>query len=396
MTMQLNTVDEMDVRGKRVLLRADFNVPLDEGRITDDNRVRATLPTIRALLDKQATLVVMSHLGRPKGVDDRYRLEPVAVRLEELLGREVRYRRSAGPASPEEQSFVHEAPAGSVTLVENLRFDARETKNEPSLARELATYGDLYVDDAFGAVHRAHASTVGVARLLPSAAGLLLQREVEVLSRLLEQPAKPFKVILGGAKVSDKIGVIDNLLEVVDEIFVGGAMAYTFLAAQGGSVGASLVEEDHLATARDVLEVARTRNTRLHLPQDSLCAKEIREGAPAEIFPSDDIPDGYMGLDIGPSAIAAYQEALADAKTIFWNGPLGVFETPPFDSGTRIIAETVASLPGAFTVVGGGDSVSAIRQTGMASKIDHISTGGGASLEFLEGKTLPGLEVLQQ
>lgn len=391
--MKLRTLNDLDVAGKRVLLRADFNVPLDGETITDDSRIRATLPTISYLLERHATLVVMSHLGRPKGVEERYRLAPVAKRLGELLGRDVRYEKTSGPVSREEEAFVAEALEGSVTLLENLRFDPRETKNDSSLARVLAAYGEVYVDDAFGAAHRAHASTEGVAHLLPNAAGLLLAREVRVLSSLLENPARPFKVILGGAKVSDKIGVIDNLLNVADEILIGGAMAYTFFKAQGGKVGESLVEEDKLDTARDILERAKAKGVPLKLPQDSLCAREIAAGAETKVYPSDAIPEGWLGLDAGPEAVKSYQKALTDAKTVFWNGPLGVFETPPFDIATRKIAETVASLD-AYTVVGGGDSVAAIHAVGVADKIDHISTGGGASLEFLEGQTLPGIAVL--
>jgi phosphoglycerate kinase len=392
--MKLRTLDDLDVAGKRVLLRTDFNVPLDNGTITDDSRIRATLPTIQYLLERNATLVVMSHLGRPKGVEEKYRLAPVAKRLEELLGRDVRHEKTSGPVSREEEAFVAEADEGSVTLLENLRFDPRETKNDPSLARALAAYGEVYVDDAFGAAHRAHASTEGVAHLLPSAAGLLLAREVKVLSKLLENPEKPFKVILGGAKVSDKIGVIDNLLNIADEILIGGAMAYTFFKAQGGKVGKSLVEEDKLDTAGDILKRAEAQGVPLKLPQDSRCAQEIAVGAETKVYPSDAIPDGWLGLDAGPEAVKEYQQALKDAKTVFWNGPLGVFETPPFDTATRKIAQTVASLD-AYTVVGGGDSVAAIHAAGVADRIDHISTGGGASLEFLEGQTLPGVAVLE-
>jgi phosphoglycerate kinase len=392
--MKLRTLDTLDAKGKRVLVRADFNVPLTGGKVGDDSRIRATLPTLKALLERDATLVLMSHLGRPKGApEEKYRLRPVAERLSELLGREVRYAPTDGPASPEQQRFVQEAPVGSVTLLENTRFDPRETKNDPELARILASYGDAFVNDAFGAAHRAHASTEGVAHLLPSAAGKLLEREVTVLSRLLEQPDRPYKVILGGAKVSDKIGVLEALLERADEILIGGAMAYTFLKAQGGKVGKSLVEDDKLDLARELLERAEERGTALQLPQDSVCAQAIEEGVETEVFPSDAIPDGWLGLDAGPDAVALYQERLQDAKTVLWNGPLGVFETPPFDRGTRAIAETVASLEG-FVVVGGGDSVAAVNAAGVADRIDHISTGGGASLEFLEDKTLPGIAVL--
>ena len=390
----MKTINDLNVQGKRVLVRVDFNVPIKNGQVSDDTRIRAALPTLRALLDGGATLILMSHLGRPKGeVEDKYRLRPVARRLSQLLGREVRYQEAAGPATSDAQNFVADAPAGSVTLLENTRFDAREKKNDPELARLLAGYADVYVNDAFGAAHRAHASTEGVAKLLPSAAGLLLEKEISTLSQLLDEPEKPFKVILGGAKVSDKIGVIENLLGLADEILIGGAMAYTFFKAQGAQVGKSLVEDDKLDLARELLERAGAQGVTLRLPQDSVCAQEVEEGAPTQVYPSDEIPDGWLGLDIGPEAAKAYQQALKDAKTILWNGPMGVFEVPPFDQGTLAVAETVAGLDG-FTVVGGGDSVAAINKAGIADKIDHVSTGGGASLELLEGKTLPGVAAL--
>ena len=391
--MALRTLDTLDVKNKRVLVRADFNVPLKDGTISDDSRIQATLPTLKKLLDDGATLILMSHLGRPKGTEDKSRLAPVAARLSELLGLEVRYKPTDGPAVDEEARFVAEAEPGSVTLLENTRFDSRETKNDPALAKKLAEYADVYVDDAFGAAHRAHSSTEGVAKLLPSAAGLLLARENEVLLKLREAPEKPFMVILGGAKVSDKIGVIDAMLDVADDILIGGAMAYTFFKAQGGKVGGSLVEDDKLDLALDLLERAKTKGVTLHLPQDSVCAQKLEAGAETEVYPSDQIPDGWLGLDAGPEAVKSYQAVLKNAKTVLWNGPLGVFETPPFDAGTRAVAETLADLD-AYTVVGGGDSVAAVNAVGLAEKFDHISTGGGASLEFLEGKTLPGIAVL--
>ncbi len=388
------TLEDLDVKDKRVLVRVDFNVPIRDGQVVDDTRIRAALPTLEALASRGATLVLMSHLGRPKGVEEGARLRPVATRLEELLGRNVRYLACDGPGSQEQQAFVADAPHGSVTLLENTRFDPRETKNDPQLARILAGYADLYVDDAFGSAHRAHASTEGVARLLPSAAGHLLEQELRALSRLLERPERPFAVILGGAKVSDKIGVLSSLLKVADRILIGGAMAYTFFAAQGGSTGASLVEEDQLDTARDLLRAAEAAGVRVVLPVDSVCARELRAGVATEVHPSDAIPDGMMGLDVGPQAVAAFREALEGTRTVFWNGPLGVFETPPFDAGTAALAKTVAELP-AFTVVGGGDSVAAVNASGLADRIGHISTGGGAALEFLEGRTLPGVAALE-
>lgn len=393
--MPLKTLDDLDVQGKRVLMRVDFNVPIKNDAVTDDTRIRAALSSIQTLLDKGATLILMSHLGRPKeGPEDKYRMAPVASHLAKLLGREVRYEKTPGPASEAQQTFVANAPEGSVTLLENTRFDKRETRNDPEMARILAGYADMYVNDAFGAAHRAHASTEGVARLLPSAAGYLLQKELEVLGKLLDNPEKPFKVIIGGAKVSDKIGVIENLLSIADEILIGGAMAYTFFKAQGGKVGKSLVEEDKLELARDLLKKAQDKGVTIHLPQDSVCAAEIKEGVETSVHPSNAIPDDLMGLDAGPKAITAYQNALKDAKTVLWNGPLGVFEIPPFDKGTVAIAETLAELDG-FTVVGGGDSVAAVNAAGLEDKIDHISTGGGASLELLEGLELPGVKALQ-
>ena len=389
----MKTLDDLEVNDKRVLVRVDFNVPVRAGEVTDDTRIRAALPTLETLLDKGVTLILMSHLGRPKGVDENERLGPVAARLGELLGREVRYLATDGPVSAEQERFVQAAPAGSVTLLENTRFDARETKNDPEMARKLAAYADLYVNDAFGAAHRAHASTEGVARLLPSAAGRLLEKEISTLSKLLDTPEKPFKVVLGGAKVSDKIGVIENLLGLADEILIGGAMAYTFFKAQGGAVGKSLVEDDKLELARDLLERAERQNVKLRLPEDSVCAGEIKQGVETEVYPSDAIPDGLMGLDIGPKARVTYQDALENAKTVLWNGPMGVFEVAPFDRGTRAVAEAVAALDG-FTVVGGGDSVAAVNAVGVAERVDHISTGGGASLEYLEGRELPGVAAL--
>jgi phosphoglycerate kinase len=389
------TLDSLDVAGQRVLVRVDFNVPIKNGVVGDDTRIRAALPTLNELLNAGATLILMSHLGRPKGVDDAARMGPVAARLSELLEREVRYAPTDGPGAPEQERFVNDAPAGSVTVLENTRFDPREKKNDPELARILAGYADRYVNDAFGAAHRAHASTEGVAHHLPSAAGRLMERELEVLGRLTSSPETPFVAILGGAKVSDKIGVIENLLGVVNELFVGGAMAYTFMRAQGGSTGDSLVEEDKIEVARDLLERAEKAGVRLHLPEDSVCAAEIAEGVATEVHPSGAIPDGMKGLDAGPAAVARWREALKGARTVFWNGPLGVFEVPPFDAGTRAIAQAVAELD-AFTVVGGGDSVAAINASGLADAIDHISTGGGASLEFLEGSALPGVEALKR
>lgn len=389
----MRTLDDLPVAGRRILVRVDFNVPIQDGVVGDETRIRESLTTLRELREAGATLVLMSHLGRPKGVDEAYRLAPVAEALSAQLGTEVRYRATDGPGSEAQRRFVAEAPERSVTLLENTRFDPRETANDPGLAAVLAEYGACFVNDAFGSVHRAHASTVGVAELLPNAAGRLVQREVEVLGRLVEKPEAPFVVVLAGAKVSDKIDVIRNLIPVVDELFVGGAMAYTFLAARGGHVGDSRVEEDAFELARDLLAQAEERGVALHLPADSLCGRAVEAGTPTEVHPSDAIPDGWMGLDAGPEATRRLQEGLGRARTVFWNGPLGVFEVPPFDRATRAVADTVAGLD-AFTVVGGGDSAAAVAAAGLADAIDHVSTGGGAALEFLEGRSLPGLAVL--
>ncbi len=394
--MNLRRMDDLGVAGKRVLVRVDFNVPVRDGKVGDDTRMRHALPTIRRLLDAGATLFLMSHLGRPKGeANDAYRLEPVARHLSGLVGTEVRYLPTPGPTSDEQARFVEEAPPGSITLLENTRFEPGETDNDPEMARKLAAYADFFVNDAFGAAHRAHASTVGVARLLPSAAGYLVERELEALRRVRDEPEEPFAVIIGGAKVSDKIGVLERLVGSANVMIVGGAMAYTFIRAQGGQVGESLVEEDRLDLARELLQRAAERGVRFLLPADSVCAREIDSEAQVETHPSDAIPAGLMGLDAGKEAVASFREALAGTRTVFWNGPLGVFEVPPFDTGTRAIAQAVAELD-AYTVVGGGDSVAALAATGLMDAIDHVSTGGGASLEFIEGKELPGLTVLQE
>ncbi len=387
--------DELAVSGRRVLLRVDFNVPVDgNGEVVDDTRIRAALPTIESLLSRGATLVLTSHFGRPKGGPDaKYRLAPVAERLAKLLERPVRYAPTSGPASTEQQAFVAAAPSGSITLLENSRFDPREEANDPALARVLASYADFYVNDAFGAAHRAHATTEAVAHLLPNAPGLLMKAELAALSRLVSSPRRPFAVVLGGAKVSDKLAVIERLLGLADTIIVGGAMAYTFIAAQGGAVGKSLVEPDMFGVAERVLAQAAARGVQLVLPADSVCAASIAPGGASSVHPSNAIPDGLMGLDVGQAAVAEFTKALSPAKTVFWNGPLGVFETPPFDAGTRAVATAVAALD-AFTVVGGGDSIAALNAAGVLDRISHVSTGGGASLEFLEGRTLPGVAAL--
>lgn len=387
----LRSVRTAKVSGKTVLVRVDFNVPLDAGAVSDDARIRAAIPTITHLLDQGATVLLISHLGRPKGADSALGMGPVAQRLTELLGRDVRYESANTPA--DQADFVAAAPAGSVTLLENSRFDAGETKNDAALAKTLASFADIFVNDAFGTAHRAHASTEGVTHFVPSYAGFLLENEIAALDRLIDSPVKPFVVILGGAKVSDKLGVITSLLNQADAILVGGAMAYTFIRAQGGNVGGSLVEDDMLDTAANLMEQAKQRGVQLLLPVDSVCAAAVAEGQPTEVHPSDEIPDGMIGLDIGPEAIHEFSEIIARAGTVFWNGPQGVFENVPFNLGTTAIAETVGNLKG-YTVVGGGDSVAAVNRAGLADTIGHISTGGGASLEYLEGHTLPGISPL--
>jgi len=387
------------VEGLRVFVRVDHNVPLDEGRVADDARIRASLPTLTELLAGGARLVVASHLGRPKGeVREELRLAPVAARLAELLGREVR----ALPVvtGPEAEAAAGALAPGEVLYLENLRFDPREERDDPAFAAELATLADAYVDDAFGAVHRAHASVHALPRLLlergaRAAAGRLLQREVEALSRLLGEPERPYVAVLGGAKVSDKLSTIGALIERVDALLIGGAMAFTFLAAEGGSVGASRVEPDLFEQVRAVRRHAEERGVLLELPVDVVAAPEISQEAPRRTVPASDIPAGQMGLDIGPRTVEEFARILAEARTIFWNGPMGVFELEPFSAGTRGVAMAIARA-NAYAVAGGGDSLAAIARFGLEEGFDHLSTGGGASLEFLEGRRLPGIEVLEE
>ena len=390
--MTLRTLDDLgDVAGKRVFVRVDFNVPLDGGAVADDARIRAALPTVTELLDDGASLVLASHLGRPKGqVKDELRLAPVAGRLQELLGRQVVALGEPAPAS---------LPDDPVILLENLRFDPGEEANDPTFAGRLAELADAYVDDAFGAAHRAHASVSALPELMrasgrPSVAGRLMQREVEVLSRLLRDPDRPYVAVLGGAKVSDKLGVIDALLERVDALLIGGAMAFTLIAADGGEVGESLVERDRFEEVRAARARAKELGVLIEVPQDVVAAPEISADARAQTVPATEIPRGLMGLDIGPKTVAAYAEIIADAKTILWNGPMGVFELEPFSGGTRGVATAIARAD-AFSVVGGGDSLLAVKRAELAEAFDHLSTGGGASLEFLEGRALPGITVLE-
>jgi phosphoglycerate kinase len=392
MASGLPTLDDLDPGGARVLVRADLNVPLEGGRVTDDLRVEASLPTIRRLRDAGARVVVMSHLGRPDGeVRDELRMAPVAQRLGELLGAPVHAARDI--VGEDAHRVVDNLADGEVALLENLRFDPGETANDPAFARALADLGEAYVDDAFGAAHRAHASVVGLPKILqPAVAGELLQREIDTLSRLLEAPEKPFAAILGGAKVSDKLGVIDNLLQRVDDLLIGGAMCFTFLRARGVDVGASRVEEDQLDAVTGLIDQA---GQRLHLPVDVVAAATFDADAEHRTVAVDEIPDGWLGLDIGPRTIDEFGTVIRGAQMLLWNGPMGVFEWPAFAAGTRGVAEAVAACPG-FTVIGGGDSAAAVRAMGLADHVSHVSTGGGASLEFLEGTELPGVAVLRR
>jgi phosphoglycerate kinase len=386
------SVRNAEVAGRRVLLRVDFNVPLAEGRVSDDMRIRAALPTIELLRERGAALVLVSHLGRPGGrVDPALSLRPVGGRLAELLGAVV-HQAPAVIGADVETLAARLSPA-DLLLLENVRFEPGETENDPKLAEALAALADLYVDDAFGAAHRAHASTEGVAHRLPGYAGLLLEREVTELTRLVESPARPLVVVLGGAKVSDKVGVIDRFLEVADRVLIGGAMCFSFFRAKGIATGDSLVEEEGVRLAAEALARAEASSCELELPVDLVLGDRFEAAAERRESDGVEVPDGWMGLDVGPRTAAAYAAAIAAAGTVLWNGPMGAFELEPFAAGTRAVAEAVATAPGT-TVVGGGDSVAALRQFGLDGKVDWLSTGGGASLELLEGKRLPGVEAL--
>jgi phosphoglycerate kinase len=390
--MRKKTIRDVDVRGKRALVRVDFNVPLEDGQITDDTRIRAAIPTIRALTDQGAKVILLSHLGRPDGkVVDKLRLAPVAQRLGELLSMEV--KTAPDCVGLEAERAVAQLQPGQVLLLENVRFHPEEEENDPAFARQLASLGDVYVNDAFGTAHRAHASTEGVAHDLPAVAGLLMEREIDVMGGALENPARPFVAIVGGKKVSDKIGVLHNLLDKADRLLIGGAMANTFLKAKPLNVGKSYYEEDALDTARDLMAQAARTEKELLLPVDCVVANSIEADTKYEVAPVDLVPEDKMIVDIGPETVRAYEDALADAKTVVWNGPMGVFEVEPFAQGTRAIAEALAKVKGT-TIVGGGDSVAALEQAGLAGQVTHVSTGGGATLEFLEGKTLPGVAAL--
>jgi 3-phosphoglycerate kinase len=382
-------VRDLDVGGKRVLVRVDFNVPIKDGEVTDDTRIQRALPTIRYLLEEGACPVLISHLGRPKGEPDlRYTMDPVATRLHELLGEPVEKLDAA--VGPEVVEALDDWDGRGVVLLENSRFYPGETSNDPGFADQLAALADIYVDDAFGAAHRAHATTVGVPERMPAAAGLLMKEEIDYLDKVLEDPERPFVAILGGAKVSDKLGVIESLLGTADSLLIGGAMGFTFFQALGYEVGDSLVEEDHLEEAKRLMEEA---GDRLVLPVDVVVADAMAEGAESETVAVDGIPSGKMGLDIGPETVALFEGHISGASTIFWNGPMGVFEIDAFAKGTEGVARAVADS-GATSVVGGGDSVAAVNKLGLEDRMSHISTGGGASLEYVEGKELPGIAVL--
>ncbi|MGI0491994.1 phosphoglycerate kinase [Alkalinema pantanalense CENA528] len=387
-----------DLQGKRVFVRVDFNVPVDENRnITDDTRIRAALPTIQNLTSKGAKVILASHFGRPKGVDDKLRLDPVAKRLSELLGKSV--VKTDDCIGDEVAAKVGAMNDGDVLLLENVRFYPEEEKNDPEFAKKLASVADLYVNDAFGTAHRAHASTEGVTKYLsPSVAGLLVEKELQFLQEAIENPQRPLAAIVGGSKVSSKIGVIETLLEKVDKLFIGGGMVFTFYKARGLSVGSSLVEDDKLELAKSLEIKAKEKGVDLLLPTDVVVADKFSAEANTQTVAADAIPDGWMGLDIGPDSVETFQSALADCKSVIWNGPMGVFEIDKFAKGTEAIANTLAGLTpqGCTTIIGGGDSVAAVEKVGVASQMSHISTGGGASLELLEGKVLPGIAALDE
>ena len=389
------TIKDIDVNGKKVLLRCDFNVPLDENlNITDKTRIVAALPTIKYLLEHNAKLILCSHLGRPKGeVKKEFSLAPVAKELSKELGKEVKLAEDVTGTSAKE--LTSNMQDGDIVLLENVRFDPREEKNDDSLSKEFAELADIYVNDAFGTCHRAHASTAGVAKFLPSACGFLIEKELKVLGDALNNPVRPFVAILGGKKVSDKIGVIDSLLDKVDTLLIGGGMAYTFYKAQGYNVGNSVCELDKLDLALSLMEKAKQKGVKMLLPVDNKIGKEFKPDTESKVVKFSEIPDDWEGFDIGPETIKMYTEELKNAKTVLWNGPLGLFEFDQFAIGTNEIAKCLASLIDCTTIIGGGDSAAAVTKAGLADKMTHISTGGGASLEFIEGKKLPGIECIQ-
>lgn len=386
------TVKDLDLKGKKVFCRVDFNVPMKNGEVTDDTRIKAALPTITYLSEQGAKVILASHLGRPKGqAVDELRLDPVAKRLSGLIGKEVVKTDSVfGPEVDEAISGLND---GDLLLLENVRFEAGEEKNDSALAEAFANMADIYVNDAFGAAHRAHASTAGIAEKLPSAAGFLMEKELSVLGKALENPDRPFTAIIGGAKVKDKIGVIDNLLEKVDNLIIGGGLAYTFVKAQGHEIGKSLLEEDKIDLAKEFMQKAKEKGVNFVLPEDVVVADDFSEDANKKVVPISEIPSDWEALDIGPKTSEKYAQIVKDSKLVIWNGPMGVFELNAFANGTKAVAEALAETEG-YTVIGGGDSAAAVEKFNLAEKMDHVSTGGGASLEFMEGKVLPGVEAL--
>lgn len=392
--MNKKTVRNIDLKGKKVFVRCDFNVPLDEqGNITDNRRIVGALPTIQYLLEQNCKIILSSHLGRPKGeFKKEFSLEPVAKELSRLLGKEVKLAEDVIGESA--KALTANMQEGEIVLLENVRFDAREEKNDESLSKEFASMAEVFVNDAFGTAHRAHCSTTGIADYLPAVSGFLIEKELNFLGSSLENPKRPFVAILGGKKVSDKIGVIDRLLEKVDTLMIGGGMAYTFFKSMGYGVGDSICEEDKLDLARELMQKAKNKNVKLILPIDNVIADEFSPDANTKIIDSDEIPDGWEGLDIGPKTAELFAKELKEAKTVIWNGPVGLSEYEKFANGTKKVAETLAELEDCTTIIGGGDSAAAIEKLGLSDKMTHISTGGGASLEFLEGKKLPGIECL--
>ncbi len=386
------SVKDIDVKGKRVFVRVDFNVPMEEGRVTDDTRIRAALPTIQYLITEGAKVILASHLGRPKGeVKEELRLTAAGERLAELLGKDVqKLSESVGENVEQAISTMQE---GDVVLLENVRFHAGEEKNDATLAQQFASLADVYVNDAFGAAHRAHATTAGIAAYLPAVSGFLMQKELDVLGKALSNPERPFTAIIGGAKVKDKIGVIDHLLEKVDNLIIGGGLSYTFAKAQGYEIGTSLLEEDKIELAASFIKKAEEKGVKLHMPIDAVVADEFSKDANTKVVSIDQIPADYMGLDIGPKTAANYAEVIQASKLIIWNGPMGVFELAPFAEGTKAVADAMAHTEG-YTIIGGGDSAAAVEKFNVADQMSHISTGGGASLEFMEGKELPGVVAL--
>lgn len=390
--MNKKTIEDIDVSGKRVLVRCDFNVPLDvndKSKITDDRRITEALPTIKYLMSHNAKVILCSHIGKTK---DKQTLAPVAKRLSELLNREVPFAKDV--IGEDAKAKVAELKDGDVMLLENVRTHAEEEANDPTFAKELASLAEIYVNDAFGTAHRAHASTAGVADYLPAVCGYLIQKEIGIMGDALENPRRPFLAILGGAKVSSKIGVIENLLDKVDALMIGGGMTYTFTKALGGNVGESICETDKLDLAKEILAKAETKGVKVYLPEDTLCAKEIVEGTETKVVPTNDIPEGWEGLDIGPKSAEEFSKVIGEYKTIIWNGPMGFSEISTFANGTIKVAQALANNTDATTIIGGGDSAAAVEKFGLSDKMTHVSTGGGASLEFIEGKVLPGIDCL--